>query len=158
MRRLNESVVLSCDTEKYWQLFWDEAAMRKLYLEGLGFRAFTVLEKTETERRLKIQPKMNLPGAVEKLLGPTFAYEEIGTLDRTRNEWKWRMKSPLGDKLQSHGVVRLERAGEGSVKRVDEVTIEANIFGLSTVIETAAEKELRAAWPKEFDWWRAQLT
>jgi hypothetical protein len=37
------------------------------------------------------------------------------------------------------------------------VTIEANIFGLSTVIEMAAEKELRAAWPKEFEWWRAQL-
>lgn len=157
MRRLTESVTFECSTDRYWELFWDDAVAKRLFLEGLSFRAFSVLEKGEKDRRLKLQPKMNLPGTVEKLLGPSFAYEEIGTLDRTRNEWSWKMKSPLGDKLRTEGTIRVEAQGEGRIKRTDNVVIESTVFGLGGVIESSAEKELRAAWPKEFAFWREAI-
>lgn len=157
MRRLTESTTFDCTTDRYWSLFWDEGVARRLYLEGLEFRAFSVLEKGEASRTLKLQPKMSLPAVVEKLLGPSFAYEEIGTLDREKGVWSWRMKSPLGNKLETRGSIRVEAAGDGRVKRTDEVTIEANVFGIGGVIESSAEKELRAAWPKEFAFWRKAL-
>ncbi len=157
MRRLTESVTFDCSTDRYWDLFWDDDVAKRLFLDGLSFRAFSILQKGETDRRLKLQPKMNLPGPVEKLLGASFAYEEVGVLDRVRGEWTWKMKSPLGDKLRTEGTIRVEALGEGRIKRTDNVLIEANVFGLGTVIESSAEKELRAAWPKEFAFWREAI-
>ena len=157
MRRLTESVTLECSPDRYWDLFWDDEVAKRLFLDGLSFRAFSVLHKGDKDRRLKLQPKMNLPGPVEKLLGASFAYEEIGTLDRARGEWAWKMKSPLGDKLRSEGTIRIEAQGDGRIKRTDNVLIEANVFGLGGVIESSAEKELRAAWPKEFAFWREAI-
>lgn len=39
---------------------------------------------------------------------------------------------------------------EYSRVHLDELVIEANVLGLGGAIESAAEKEARAAWPNEF--------
>lgn len=67
------------------------------------------------------------------------------------------MKSPLGDKLETRGTIRVEPEGAG-VRRTDEVVLDARVFGLGTVIEASAEKELRAAWEREFSFWRRELS
>ena len=150
MRRLSESHIYSCDVDKFWSVFLDDAYQKGLYLEQLRFPAFAILEKTDTVRRMKITPKMNLPGPVEKLLGDSFAYEEHGTLDRAKNEFRWRMvPSTMKDKLFTQGTVRIESAGEGKVRRTDDVSIEAKIFGVGGLIEQSAEKEIRAGWTAE---------
>jgi hypothetical protein len=139
-------------------VFLDERYARALYLEELQFKDFSVLEQGESARKIRVVPKVNLPGVLQKLVGDSFAYEEHGTLDRAKNEWTWRMV-PKKEIVLTRGRVRLEAFGDGQCRRNDEVTIEGKIFGLGGVIESTAEKETRASWDKEralLERWLAQ--
>jgi hypothetical protein len=150
MRRATATHAIPCDPETFWNAFWDDAYNRALYLETMGFKELAVLEKSETQRRMRIVPKMNLPGPVAKLLGDRFGYEEVGTLDRAKNEFRWKMlPNTMADRLSTEGSVRIEPAGAGKFQRVDNFAIEAKVFGIGSMIEQSAEKEVRAAWETE---------
>ena len=150
MKTATEQNTFACDAKTYWDTFWDDAYSKALFFEGLGFRDFSVIEKTETSRKLRIVPAMNLPGPVAKILGDSFAYEEHGTLDREKNLWRWKMVpgKAMSGKLFTEGTIRISADGD-RVKRTDEVSIEAKVFGGGGLIEASAEKELRSAWQKE---------
>ena len=149
MKTVTGTTRIPCTPETFWKLFFDETYLKALYLDGLGFKSFSVLEVTDTTRKTSCSPKINMPG-MEKLIGDSFAYEEHGTLDKSRGVWTWRMVHPPGKKpmVSSHGTLRLAAEGEGSV-RSDEVVIEAHMFGIGGMIEATAEKEVRAGWQKE---------
>ena len=117
---------LDCDVDTFWKTFLSEDYNRKFYLDKLGFRAFEVLSQTDTERRLRVVPKLNMPGPVMKILGDSFGYEEEGRLDKDNNVWRWKLiPNTMRDKLRTEGTVTIEAAGEGKCRRIDEVTMEA---------------------------------
>jgi hypothetical protein len=150
MRKATATSEFPCDVDTFWKVFMDKDYNRAFYLEELGFPQLEVLEQTETTRRLRAVPKMNMPGPVMKILGDSFGYEEVGTLDRSKSEWRWKMiPNTMSDKLRTDGVVRVEAAGEGRCRRIDEVSVEAKIFGIGGLIESSAEKEVKSAWAKE---------
>jgi hypothetical protein len=158
MKTVTASSVLPCTPDRFWSIFLDEKFTRELFLDVLGYRELTVLERTDTSRKLHVVPKINLPGPLQKLMGDSFAYEEHGTLDRGKNEWTWRMV-PKKEIVLTRGRVRLEAVGDAQCRRNDEVTIEGKLFGLGGVIESTAEKETRASWDKEralLERWLAQ--
>jgi hypothetical protein len=148
MKTVTGTAVLPCTPETFWKVFLDERYTRGLFLDELQFKDFSVLELTETSRKIRVVPKVNLPGVVQKLVGDSFVYEEHGTLDRARNEWTWRMV-PRKEIVATRGKVRIEPAGEGQCRRTDEVVIEGKIFGIGGLIESTAEKEVRASSAKE---------
>ncbi len=150
MKKVTMTHALDCDVEKFWSLFLDPEYNKKLYLEGLGFKAFDVLEMTKDRRHLRGVPKMNVPGALAKLLGDSFGYEDRGSLDAATNTFRWKMTpNTLGDKLFTEGTVRVEPAGDGKIRRVSEATIEAKVFGLGGMLEATTEKEIREGIEKE---------
>jgi uncharacterized protein DUF2505 len=148
MKTVTGSALLPCSAETFWKVFFDEAYSRALFLDELQFKEFTVLEKTETSRKIRVVPKVNLPGPLQKLVGESFGYEEHGTLDRAAGVWTWRMV-PKKEIVATRGTTRIEPAGDNQCRRSDEVIIEGKIFGLGGVIESTAEKEVRASWAKE---------
>ncbi len=148
MKNLQETTVVPCSVETFWNTFLDEKFIRALFGEALGFKEFTILELSPTGRKIRTVPRMNLPSVLEKLVGDSFAYEEHGTLDRARNEWTWRMV-PKKEIVATRGKVRVEPVGDNQCRRLDEVSIEGKIFGLGGVIESTAEKEVRASSVKE---------
>jgi Protein of unknown function (DUF2505) len=148
MKTVTADAMLPCTPETFWKVFLDERYTRALFLDELKFRELSVLELTATTRKIRVVPKVNLPGVLQKLIGDSFAYEEHGTLDRARNEWTWRMV-PRKAILATRGTLRLEATGDGRCRRADEVIIEGKIFGLGGVIESTAEKEVRASWATE---------
>jgi hypothetical protein len=148
MKTVSTTAVLPCTPETFWKVFLDESYTRTLFLDELQFKEFTVLELTETSRKIRVVPKVNLPGVLQKLVGESFAYEEHGTLDRARNEWTWRML-PRKEIVATRGTVRLEPLGEGQCRRSDEVVVEGKIFGVGGLIESTAENEVRASSAKE---------
>jgi hypothetical protein len=159
MKTVTESVVVACAPEDYWKMLFDESYLRTLYLEELKFKGFTVLEMADPTRKLRLEPKLNVPGVIEKLIGDRFAYEEHGTLDRAKNEWSWRMvqpsqldpkAKPKKDVVSTRGTTRIEPAGDGKTRRTDTVHIEAKVFGIGGIIESSVIKELHASWAKEF--------
>jgi hypothetical protein len=142
---------INCNVDTFWQTFFDKEFNEKLYREGLGFPEFSVLEQRETDtqiiRRAAGQPKMNMPGPVMKLLGNNFRYTEDGTFDKASKQWKWKMTpSTLADKMRQEGSLRVEPIGDNKVRRVAEMVIEAKIFGVGGLMESAAEKGLREGW------------
>jgi hypothetical protein len=156
MKTVTGSAVLPCSVDTFWNVFFDEAYQRALFLDELKFREFELLEKTDTARKIRVVPKVNLPGPLQKLVGDSFGYEEHGTLDRARSEWTWRMV-PKKEIVATRGKVRVEAAGDNQCRRNDEVIIEGKIFGLGGVIESTAEKEVRASWTKEQAFFRRWL-
>ncbi|MGB5698154.1 MAG: DUF2505 domain-containing protein [Polyangiales bacterium] len=159
MKTSTTSTVLPCTPDAVWAAFLDESYLRALYLEELESRAFAVLEIGEASRKLRIVPKMKLPGPVAKLIGESFAYEEHGTLDRPRGKWTWRMvqpanldpkSKPRNDAVTMHGTVRVEASGDGHCRRTDDFTVEAKLFGLGGLIESTIDKELQSARAKEY--------
>ena len=159
MKSFTASVLLPCTPDVFWRVYLDPEYLRALHVGELACKRFDVVESTPTSRKLRVVPKMSVPGPVEALIGESFVYEDHGTLDRARNEWTWRMvqpkdldpkAKPRNDVLTTCGAVRVEPVSEGKCRRTDEVAIEAKIFGLGGVIESAVEKELRAARAKEF--------
>ncbi len=158
MKTSTASAVLPCTPQTFWAAFLDESYLNALYLEELQCRAFAVIEIGETSRKLRIVPKMRLPAPVARLIGESFAYEDHGTLDRTRNEWTWRMVQPANldptskprkDVVTMHGTVRVEMVDDGHCRRTDDFSIEAKMFGLAGLIESSLDQELRRARGKE---------
>jgi hypothetical protein len=148
MKTVTSTAVLPCSAETFWKVFLDERYTRALYLDELGFNDFSVLQLTDTARKIRLVPKINLPAVLQKLIGDGFAYEEHGTLDRASNAWTWRML-PKKELVATRGTVRIEPLGDAQCRRHDEVIIEGKIFGLGGVIESTAEKEVRISSQKE---------
>lgn len=142
---------IQCDAETFWKIFFDKDFNETLFREHLRFSKFDVLEYRDSERSIfrKVSgtPKMDLPGPVAKLLGSRFSYTEEGTFDRASGVWNWKMAlSALADKIHNQGSVRIEPVGPGKVRRIADITTEAKIFGIGGMIESAAEKNMRAGW------------
>lgn len=155
MKTATASVVLSATPSAFWEAYLDPEYCRVVYLGELGYKALEVLEATSTSRKLRVTPKLNVPGPIAKLIGDAFTYEDHGTLDREKNVWTWRMMPPSNGPerkniVTTSGRIRIEAVGDAQCRRTDELTIEAHVFGLGGLIESSAEKEARTAWDKEF--------
>lgn len=161
MRKATVTHTFDCDLETFWQAFLDDAYTTRLYREGLGFPKIEILDRTETTRRMRVVPKMNLPGPIAKLIGDSFAYEDHGTLDKAAQTWRWKMLPSTTQttlKMTTEGTVKIEDAGEGKCRRIDSVVIEAKVFGLGSIIESTAETEVRNGWAKEAVFLKKWLT
>lgn len=142
---------IDCPEEDFFRVFFDEAYNLELYRQVLGFPVFEILSRNETERelswRFRAQPKLELPGPVERLLGKNFGYVEEGTLDKGERTYRYVMiPNTLADKLRNAGSVRVETAGEGRSRRVVEISTEAKVFGVGGIVESLAEKVYRDSW------------
>jgi len=148
MKTITSSFVVPCSVETFWKTFLDERYTRALYLDEMHFKEVTVLELSPDARKLHVVPKLNLPGPLLKLVGDSFSYEEHGTLDRAKNLWTWRMV-PKKEMVATRGTVRVEPLGDNECRRHNEIIVEGKVFGLGGIIESTAEKEVRATLEKE---------
>lgn len=142
---------INCTPKRFWELFFDKEFNRALYKDKLHFPEFEIVDFKETDatiyRKAAGMPKMDLPGPVAKLLGSNFRYTDEGTLDKAKNEFKFKTTpSTLADKLKNEGTVRVEKIGDDKVRRHVELIIEAKIFGLGGTIEGISEKQFRGGW------------
>jgi len=142
---------MAMDVAEHWRIFLDDAFERELYRDGLRFPGYELLENRESDgeiiRRIRVVPRLDLPGPVEKLLGKSFAYTEEGSFDRKAQVWRSKfIPSVLVDRLTSTVVVRAEPAGEGRCRRTVDYAVEARIFGVGGMVESALEKSVRGGW------------
>ncbi len=156
MAKLNMTHEIRCDEATFWKVFVDKEFNERLYKDALGFPEFAITEQqdgeTEYKRKAVGTPKMNAPGPVQKLLGSNFKYTEDGRLDKKAGLWTFKIiPSTLADKMKTEGTVKLEKAGEGKVRRVVEIIIEAKVFGLGGILEGTAEKQFKDGWEKSAD-------
>ncbi len=152
MKRFTVHHELVCSREAMWKAFLATPQIESLHRD-LEFPKYEVVELHDTEtaivRRAFGIPKLNLPAAVSKLLGANFGYTEEGTFNKATEVWTFKMiPSTLPDKLRHDGTMRLEEMGPAKVRRVVELELDARIFGIAGLIESAFEKQLREIWDK----------
>ncbi len=149
MRKVTAEHEVACSPETFWKLFFGKEFNDELYLKVLQCSSFEILEQSDTARRLLVSPKVNMPKTVMKLMGDSFSYEEHGTFDADQGIWRYEvLPNALKGKLKNTGTVRCEPLGEGRCKRVDEMIVEAKVFGLGSLIESSTEKEVLVAWDR----------
>jgi hypothetical protein len=144
---------INCNLDTFWKTFLDQDFNTRLYVEVLGFPDWTIVEQTDTDtlasRKVTAQPKMDVPGPVQKLIGSNFRFTEEGSMTKPERIWRWKMTpSTLADKLFTSGAVRAEAIGADKTRRFADMSIEAKIFGIGGLIESSAEKQMRDGWDK----------
>jgi hypothetical protein len=142
---------------RYWALFFDRDFNAGLY-RFLGFPEWQVLEQKEDgssiSRVVRAVPKMDIPAAVQKVLGPSFAYTEDGRFDRGTQTYRFAMRpSTLEGKLRNEAVMACEPQAQERCVRVVTVTAEAKVFGIGGLLESVIEKNHRATWGKSVEFY-----
>jgi hypothetical protein len=163
MQTFTLSHEIHCDEATFWKVFFSKGFNEALFREFLGFPHYEIVEQKETDdaivRRVKVTPKMEAPGAVQKALGSSFSYLEEGTLDKTTKVYRWKSTpSTLAEKVTTEGTVRAEPGGAGNVRRLCDFRYEARIFGIGGLLESALEKSLKNGWDRSagfFNQWLA---
>jgi len=142
---------IDCDVDTFWKLFFDREMNEEMYRKALSFPSYEIVEQrdnpTELIRKVRAQPKIELPGAIQRLVGGSFSYTEEGTFDKTTKTWRWRMiPSTMADKINNQGIIRCEPGTSGKCRRISDITAEAKVFGLGGMIEGTAEKGFRSGY------------
>ena len=151
MRRFTITQEIACDVARHWRLFLDDAYDREQYLQGLRYPAYEIVERSESDaevrRTIKVTPLLELPGPVQKLLGNGFGYVEAGRFDKATQIWtSTTTPNMLRGRLRSSSIVRCEPAGDDRCTRICELSVEANVFAIGSLVESSLEKNLRTGW------------
>jgi hypothetical protein len=154
---------IRCSADRFWALFFDPAFVREMILDGLGFASCEVgpvvdeghLRKRET----RVTPKIDVPAAVAKLLGPKLGYVEKGRLDTRTHAWTYEIVlSVLSERIRMGGTMTITGAGAELCKRKSDLWVEVKILGLGGLVERAAESNMRSGWNRSAEWMNEWLT
>ena len=151
MRKFTLKHEINCSAEQFWKVFFDKDFNNRLFLEGLGFPQYEIVEQTETDgairRTVRGRPKMNLPRPLMKLLGDLFAYTEDGSFDPKTQVWSFKMTpSTLAGRLLNEGTTRVEAIDDKKCRRIADLVCEAKVFGLGGLLEKTSEAEMTKGW------------
>lgn len=153
---------IQCSEARFWELFFDEDFTRDLIVVGLGFAKCDIDPVKDVgdkqHREMRVTPKLDVPAAVAKLLGPKLGYTEHGVFDPKAEEWTYDLRlSVLTERIRLGGAVRIEAIDETRCRRISDLRTEAKILGLGGIVERAAEKNLRDGWTKSATWMNGWL-
>lgn len=142
---------INCNAARFWKLVFDRSFDEKLHREGLLEQSYAIGDLRETDaeivRKTTSQPKRDLPGPLAKLFGGPVSYTEESRLDRVSQVFKARwIPSSRADKIRQEGTMRVEAIGDGKVRRIVDMEVEAKIFGVGGLYESSTEKSLREEW------------
>lgn len=155
MVKLSMVHVIACEPSAFWGSFFDEALSRKLFLEGLGFRDWSVVESSEEggvlRRTVSVEPTLSLPGPIQKLVGSRFRYTEEGTFDRAAETFRFKLvPSSLADKVRVEGTMTTKPLGKKTERHVD-ITVESSVAFVGRLVEESFAKQLEEGWKKGAD-------
>lgn len=148
---------LNCTPQRHWELFFDPEWTRTLIIDGLGFSTCDVRpvreQGDERHREMTVTPKLDVPAAVAKLLGPKLGYTERGTFHVAKERWTYQLVlNVLSEKIRMGGEVTVEPLGNDRCTRISKMWVEVKIFGVGGMVEKAAEKNMRDGWDRSAHW------
>lgn len=148
---------LEISADDFWILFMDPDFTRELIVEGLGFARCDLGEVEERDgkrhRTAFVEPKIDVPGPVAKLLGPRLGYTETAYLDPEAGVWTFELKlSVLAERIRLGGKMKIEPRGDERCERIVDLWTDVRIFGIGKMVEKAAEKNLRDGWGNAATW------
>ncbi len=143
-----------CSVDHFWNdLFFTDAYNQALYTEGLGFESVEMLENAADGggriRRMRVVPRLDMPGPVKKALGDRISYVEEGHYEAAAGTFTTRIvPNRLADRIRIETTIRVEARGEGRCERVADFDFEVKVFGVGRVFEKFIEKSMRDSYAK----------
>ncbi|MCR9160430.1 MAG: DUF2505 family protein [Nannocystaceae bacterium] len=153
---------IDCSEDRFWELFLDPDFTRDMIVEGLDFARCDVGPlkdegKVQT-RPMTVTPKLELPAAVAKVLGPKLAYKEAGVFHPNAQKWRYDLElSVLADRINIGGDVTTRPAGENKCVRISAHEVNIKIFGVGSMAERAARANMEDGWNKSAVWMNRRL-
>lgn len=146
---------------RYWEIFFSEEFNRAMWpaldiiWEPISLDRKGEGDSLEIVRVQKLSPKRELPALVQKFIKGGFSYTE-------KNEYKARENlmrttttpSFMADKIDTHGVYRLESLGPDKVNRIWEGVVEVGIPLVGGKIEKILVDEVRDSYRRSTDFTR----
>jgi hypothetical protein len=142
---------INCDADKCAKLYFDQAFNDALYKQKLGYPAFAVTSRSESDTQIvcnytgkALGRPGSLPGPVSKMLGDSFYYKEDVTFDKSSRLGRSKCTlSAFSDQVRLEGDLRIVPVGDNQANRVLTYSLEAKVFGVGGLLESTFEKVLR---------------
>lgn len=138
----------NCSADTFWNdIFFEEGYNQELYTQALGMAVFDVFEEERGDdgsysRKLKAEPKMEVPRVLKKLLGDGTGYVEEGSYDPAKKIWSFEViPAKLASKITIKGKLWAEPIDDSSCKRICECDITVKIFGVGGAMEKFLKKQ-----------------
>lgn len=146
---------IETDVETFWsKLFFDVEFNRAMFVEGLQFIVYQVLEDDRApdgtiRKRVDCTPKIELPAAARKIFGNTIGYTEIGRYDPAQRKYFADVVPKVAaDKVKTTSETWAEPRGDKRCERVVQVDTTVKVFGLGTLLEGFIEQQTRDQYAK----------
>ncbi|MBV1857451.1 MAG: DUF2505 domain-containing protein [Nannocystaceae bacterium] len=148
---------INCSEVRFWELFLEPDFTRDMIVDGLGFASCEVGALTDSGdtqlRPMQVVPKLVLPAAVAKILGPRLGYSEAGVWHPKEQWWRYDLRlSVLTERISIGGKVTTKPLGEDKCVRVSSHEVNIKIFGIGSLAERAAETNMVDGWNKSAVW------
>ncbi len=148
---------IHCPPERMWELFFSTPFNVEMYVDGMGFPSCEVPELRDDgevlHRRMVCVPKVELPKALQKVVGDRVGYEEIGDWVRREGAWNWKLVlAAFGDKVRITGTMRLVPHGDGHCMRKVAFDVDAKIFGIGGIVEKTSAQNVLEGWANSARW------
>ena len=127
------------DRDAYWKIFFDKEFTGEMY-DRIGVKEWKILAWKEEDgklyREVKVVPKRDLPSMIKKVVKGDLGYIEHSTLYWDRDFMECNVKPTLlSEKTTVKATYKLEKVGEGRLRRTFEGTIEVKIPLLGSKVE-----------------------
>lgn len=146
---------------KYWELLFDENFNAELwpYLEVewelLEFNRTGEGDDLVIERKQKLTPKRQMPKVMQKIAGGQIWYVEHNLFVARDNKMDVKATpSVAADRIDNHGVYRLEVLGDNKVNRIYEGVCDCRVPLVGGKIEEAIVSDVKESYRKATEFTR----
>src|SRR5580704_10153071 len=96
MSRFTMTHEFECSVDDFWsKVFFDREMNDTMFRKALSFPEYTVVEFRDTDaevyRKVSVSPKMDIPAAVAKIIGPNFKYVEETRFDKKTRKCTYKV-------------------------------------------------------------------
>ena len=146
---------IDCSEDEFWdQVHFSREFNDALFVDFLGY-GYEIIEKDDEKgiRKVKVTPKVDLPKAIAKVLGPTVAFKENGQLAVEDGKRIYRftvIPGVFSEKISIKGHMTTEPSGEDRCVRVVHFDFTCGIFGIGKIVEHFSAKEIEASYQQSW--------
>jgi hypothetical protein len=145
---------IETDVDTFWKLFFDAEFNRALFVDGLHFTVYQVLEDVRepsgaVRKRVECSPKIDLPAPARKIFGDSVGYTEIGRYDPTQKKYFADVVPKVAaEKVKTTSETWAEARGDKRCERLVQVDTTVKVFGLGGLLEGFIEQQTRDQYAK----------
>jgi hypothetical protein len=135
--------------EVYFSEGFNNAVSPHIGLKSRELVERRALDDGRVERRVRMQPTVQLPPALAKIVGGrAITYDEVSAFDPAAKKADYFVDSAIKDRLEVKGVVEFLPDGDGRVRRVIHAEVNARVIGLRSIIEKLIRREVESSYEK----------